>query len=99
MLVDLTTVFFFNSLRLPRVFTISMKEKDKARLKKIGAQLKKVRESKGMGQRELSSNCDIDYSKINKIEHSRVNMLVTTLIELAEGLGVHPRELLDFDND
>jgi len=74
-----------------------MKAKDKIRLKKVAARLKELREAKGMGQRELSSNCDIDFSKINKIEKDKANMLVTTLIELAEGLGVHPKDLLDID--
>ena len=76
-----------------------MREKDKARLKKISAHLKKLREEKGMGQRELASNCDVDVSKINKIEKNKANMLVTTLLELADGLGVHPKELLNIDFD
>ena len=74
-----------------------MKEKDKIRLKKVSANLKKIREEKGLGQRELSSNCDVDVSKINKIEKHHANMMVTTLIEIAEGLGVHPKDLLDID--
>ncbi len=74
-----------------------MKEKDKIRLKKVSALLKKKRTEKGIGQRELASNCDVDVSKINKIEKQNANMMVTTLIELAEGLGVHPKELLDID--
>ena len=65
----------------------------------VSAQIKKTRETKGLGQRELASNCDVDVSKINKIEKHNANMLVTTLIELAEGLGVHPSELLEIDFD
>ncbi len=76
-----------------------MREKDKVRLKKFSAHLKSLREKKGLGQRELASNCDVDVSKINKIEKHNANLMITTLIELAEGLGVHPRELLDIDFD
>jgi transcriptional regulator with XRE-family HTH domain len=76
-----------------------MKEKDKKRLKKFAAHLKKLRLSKGLSQRELSSRCDIDFAKISKIESVKANFMFTTLIELAEGLNVEPSELLDFDHD
>jgi transcriptional regulator with XRE-family HTH domain len=74
-----------------------MKEKDKKRLKKVAAHLKKLRTKKGIGVRELSSLCDVDYAKISKIENNKANLTITTLIELAEGLGVHPKELLDIE--
>ncbi len=74
-----------------------MKEKDKKRLKKFAAQLIKLRKKKGLSQRELSSRCDVDYGKISKLENNKANLTVTTLIELAEGLEVHPKMLLDID--
>ncbi len=74
-----------------------MKEKDKKRLKKIAAQLVKLRKKRGISQRELSSRCDVDYGKISKLENNKANLTVTTLIELAEGLEVHPRDILDID--
>lgn len=79
--------------------TGSMKEKDKKRLKKIAAQLVKLRKKRGISQRELSSRCDVDYGKISKLENNKANLTVTTLIELAEGLEVHPRDILDIDFD
>jgi transcriptional regulator with XRE-family HTH domain len=75
----------------------AMKEKDKLRLQKIAANLIKIRKGKGLSQRQLASMCDVDYGKISKIENNKANLTVTTLIELAEGLGVHPRKLLDFE--
>lgn len=74
-----------------------MKEKDKKRLKKFAAQLRKIRKKKGLTVRELSSRCDVDYAKISKLENNKVNLTLTTLIELAEGLEVHPKILLDID--
>lgn len=74
-----------------------MKEKDKKRLKKFAAQLVKLRKKKGLSQRELSSRCDVDYGKISKLENNKANLTITTLIELAEGLEVHPKMLLDID--
>ena len=77
----------------------SMKEKDKLRLRKIAANLTKIRESKGLSIRQLATRCDVDHGKISKIEGNKVNLMVTTLMELAEGLGVHPKKLLDFEID
>lgn len=74
-----------------------MKEKDTKRLKKFAAQLIKLRKKKGLSQRELSSRCDVDYGKISKLENNKANLTLTTLIELAEGLEVHPKQLLDID--
>jgi transcriptional regulator with XRE-family HTH domain len=76
-----------------------MKEKDRRRLRKVAANLTKIRESKGLSIRELATRCDVDHSKISKIENNKANLMVTTLIELAEGLAVHPKKLLEFDLD
>ena len=74
-----------------------MKEKDIKRLEKFAAQLIKLRMQKGLSQRELSSRCDVDYGKISKLENNKANLTLTTLIELAEGLEVHPKEMLDIN--
>ena len=74
-----------------------MKEKDTKRLGKFAAQLIKLRKQKGLSQRELSSRCDVDYGKISKLENNKANLTLTTLIELAEGLEVHPKDLLDIN--
>lgn len=76
-----------------------MKKKDTERLEKFGAQLMKLRKKKGLSIRELASRCDVDYGKISKLENNKANLTVTTLIELAEGLEVHPKELLNVDFD
>lgn len=74
-----------------------MKDKDKKRLKKFGNQLKKIRTEKGLSMRQLATMCDVDFSKIGKLETNQGNIKITTLFELAEGLGVHPKELLNFE--
>ena len=98
MLVVLPTLFF--SVYLTLWFEIaSMKDRDKKRLKKFATQLTKLRKRKGLSIRELSSRCDVDYGKISKLENNKANLTLTTLIELSEGLEVHPKELLDIDFD
>jgi transcriptional regulator with XRE-family HTH domain len=53
-----------------------------------------------LSQRALSYLCDVDYAKISKLENDEnANLNVTTLFELAKGLGVHPCELISYDFD
>jgi transcriptional regulator with XRE-family HTH domain len=66
-------------------------------LLKFGARLKKLRQERGLSQRELSQNCAIDHSKIGKMERGLINPTLVTIVELAKGLNVHPSELLQFD--
>jgi transcriptional regulator with XRE-family HTH domain len=65
--------------------------------KKFGKHLKELRKAKGLSLLRLSYNCSIDESKISKIEHGRHNITLATIIELARGLEISPKKLLDFD--
>lgn len=63
---------------------------------KFGSNLKRIRESNGLSLRDLSSKCNLDDSKISKIENGRFNIQLSTIIELAKGLELEPKELLNF---
>lgn len=77
-----------------------MKPKDKKRLQKFRERLIQLREERGLSQRALSYQCDIGHAKISRLETDEdTNLNLTTLFELAKGLGVHPRELIDYDFD
>jgi transcriptional regulator with XRE-family HTH domain len=71
-----------------------IRQSDKTNLKKLGANIKRLREAKGLSFRELSYACDIDNSKISKIEKGQVNITFTTILQLAKALEVQPNELL-----
>lgn len=72
-------------------------KKDNSELqKKFGFNLKKIRTSKELSLRALARNCDIDDSNISKIENGRFDIQLSTIFELAKGLEIDPKELLDF---
>jgi transcriptional regulator with XRE-family HTH domain len=73
-----------------------MKERDILILKKLGAKVLSIRLSKGLSQEEVSFRCDVDRAKISKIENGNANCTITTLIELAKGLGIETKELVNF---
>ncbi len=87
--------FSFNFLLRKRM----AKSVNKKGLKEFGKNLKRIREKKDFSLRELSYNCDIDFSNIGKIERGEANVTLFTIFELAKGLDVHPKKLLDFELD
>lgn len=76
-----------------------IRQSDKGNLKKLGAKIKRLREAKNLSLRELSYECDIDNSKISKIEKGQINITFTTILQLANALEVQPSELLKTDFD
>lgn len=65
--------------------------------RKLGARLQQLREGQKLALRELSYRCNLDHSKIGKIEKGRMNITLNTLFELTDALQVHPRELFEFE--
>lgn len=63
----------------------------------FGKNIQKIREKKNMSLLDVSYNCSVDESKISKIEHGRFNVTLATMVELAKGLGVHQKQLMEFD--
>ena len=63
----------------------------------LGKNVKKLREKKGLSLRQLAALCDVDHSVISKIEKGERNITVSTLFELAKGLEVHVRKLVEFE--
>jgi transcriptional regulator with XRE-family HTH domain len=76
-----------------------IRQSDKGNLKKLGANIKRLREAKNLSLRELSYECDIDNSKISKIEKGQINITFTTILQLANALEVQPSELLKTEFD
>ena len=70
----------------------------KESLKKFGKPLSELRKKKNLSLRDLSYACDIDNSKISKIEKGMVNITFTTMVQLAEALEVSLPELMQFDS-
>lgn len=65
-------------------------------LRRFGTNFGKIRQSRNLSFRSLSQKCDIDYADLNRIEKGKRNITLTTIMELANGLDIHPRELFDF---
>jgi transcriptional regulator with XRE-family HTH domain len=64
---------------------------------KFGLHLKSIREKQDISLRDLASKCELDHSKIGKIENGKTNLKLSTIFELAKALEINPKNLLDFD--
>jgi transcriptional regulator with XRE-family HTH domain len=72
--------------------------------KQFGANLKKIREAKNMTQfdlatamNNLSSDSFIEKTTISRIENSRTNVTLSTMIKLSLALDVDVKKLFDFE--
>lgn len=63
---------------------------------RFGERLKQLRISKNIPQKELALNSGLAISQVGRIERGELNTGISTICILANALGVHPKELLDF---
>jgi transcriptional regulator with XRE-family HTH domain len=72
-----------------------IRKSDKENLKILGANIKRLREAKKLSLREMSYACNIDNSKISKIENGQINITFTTILQIAAALEILPSEILN----
>lgn len=69
-------------------------------LKKFGKHIKELRIKSGLSQDDVVLNSNrITKGTVSDIENGKRNLSFTTLIDLAKGLGKHPKELMNFKID
>ncbi len=61
---------------------------------KLGANIRKVREEKGLLQKEFSKKVGLDLAYLSNIETGKMNPTVTTIEKIAKALGVKVDELM-----
>ena len=64
-------------------------------LKALGKKVKTLREAKGLSQYAFSDESGISRSQIARLENGELNCTMSTLLSLAQTLGVEAKELLD----
>ncbi len=64
---------------------------------KLGDAIKKVREAKGMSQKEVATALKMDASQYSKIENGKTDPSFTIVSKIAKALGVTVGELVQAD--
>jgi transcriptional regulator with XRE-family HTH domain len=71
-------------------------ERNEKSLRRFGQHLAVLREQKQISIRDLAKRSGVNSRQLIRIEAGQVNILFTTILALARGLGITPEELLEF---
>lgn len=71
--------------------------KDAAPTVRFGEQVRRLRLERGLSQMELSERADVHRTYISSLENGRRNVALNLIYQLADGLGVHVRDLFPQD--
>lgn len=66
-----------------------------AALVELGNKIRAIRTAKGMNQTEFANSIGKDQPSVNRLENGKVNAGYLYLRQIARGLGVDLKELLD----
>lgn len=72
-----------------------IKHRDKKVLVAFGKHLRKLRTGKKISQETLADDAKLSENIIGMIERGEVNPTYTTLVQLAKGLGIPKKELME----
>ena len=73
-----------------------IRNKDVKYLKEFGKNLRKLRLDKNITQEALATDALIGKNQIGLIERGEINVTISTLKKIAEQIGIHPKDLLNF---
>jgi transcriptional regulator with XRE-family HTH domain len=69
----------------------------KANIMQIGANIKKVREAKGLSQKEVALSIKMDSAQYSRIENDKTDPTFSTIEKIAKALGIELSELFKAD--
>lgn len=70
-------------------------ERDKERLVQLGKSLRRIRVARGLSLDQVAARCDVTKGNLSLIENGKKDFTMTTFLEIAKGLGLHPSRLID----
>ena len=73
-----------------------VEKEQKAYLHSFGKHVESIKKRKNLSYRKIAAACDIEHSDIKRYVDGQINPTLLSLIELAKGLDIHPKELLNF---
>lgn len=66
-------------------------------LKRFGNHLGELKKASKLSYRKIAERCDIEHADIKRYVDGKINPTLLSLLELAKGLGVDPKDLLDYN--
>ena len=63
----------------------------------FGDNVRKVREAKGLTQKEVAISCKMDPAQYSRIEHNKTDPSLSTIVKIAKAIGVSVAEIFSAD--
>jgi len=63
---------------------------------RFGKRLEELRLKQNLSLRKLALHCNIDHADVKKYENGEINISLISITELAKGLNVPLKELMEF---
>lgn len=73
-----------------------MTKEDDDYLIRFGKHVEKIKLEKDLSYRKIAEKCNLEHSDIKRYVDGKINPTLLSLVELAKGLDVEPKDLLDF---
>jgi transcriptional regulator with XRE-family HTH domain len=83
-------------LRIVMFFPLLNEECDLQHLKRFGDHIRRIRSSKRMSQEDVVNACDLTKGDLSMIENGNKDFFFSTLLQIAKGLDVDAKDLVDF---
>lgn len=71
-----------------------MNSADKKYLQLIGNNIRVIRESRGLSQFQLATECELSKNQVGRIERAEISTTILTLKRIADVLGVKVEDLI-----
>ena len=72
-----------------------MNTKEEKYFKKLGVNIKTLREARGLDQKAFAFECEIGRTQLHMIENGKTNPRLFTLMKIANGLEISLSKLVD----
>lgn len=82
-----------NIFKIPSIFAMGNKELNQ---QKFANAVLKAAEKKDLSLRKLAASSGLEFSQVQRIAKGKVNLALSTIISLAEGLEISPSELFGY---
>jgi putative transcriptional regulator len=76
-----------------------MADKEDKYLVRLGNNIRQVRIKKGISQKYLADECDIEAPNMRRIEAGKTNPTTKTLLKISKVLGIDIRDLMVSSSD
>jgi transcriptional regulator with XRE-family HTH domain len=64
---------------------------------RFGERVREIRRAQSMSQDDLAAGSELDRTYIGGVERGERNISLINILKIAKALGIHHKELMDFD--